>query len=225
MQAEVFKFISATFGISAAVAFAIIILALWLTYYITKKVTIINAKHEELVTDGEKMEGRLLKTLERNEENAQKKFEGMESKVDDIRKDIAFLKGFMESIQKNLTDGYTQRHSPISLTDKGKAEVLSSGLDKIVDSNWITICETLEKEVPSNNPYDIQTYCIETAYVTPEKFFSASDVSYIKELAFKNGLGLMTYTNMLAILIRDKYFSEKGINVEDVDKYDPARKS
>ena len=223
MQAEVFKIISATFGISAAVAFAIIVLALWLTYYITKKVTIINAKHEELATGSEKLESRMLSMLARNEENAQKKLDGVESKVDDIRKDIAFLKGFMESLQKNITDGYTQRHSPISLTDKGKAEVQASGLDKLVTNNWSTISQVLNSEVKSRNPYDIQSYCVETAFVTPEKFFSDSDVFYIKELAFKNGLALMTYTNMLAILIRDKYFAENGINVEDVDKYDPAK--
>jgi hypothetical protein len=33
----------------------------------------------------------------------------------------------------------------------------------------------------------------------------------------------MTYTNMLAVLIRDKYFLIKGIAIEDVDKYDPNR--
>ena len=31
----------------------------------------------------------------------------------------------------------------------------------------------------------------------------------------------MSYTNILGVLIRDKYFEQKGINVEDVDKHDP----
>ena len=128
---------------------------------------------------------------------------------------------FTESIQKTVTDGYTQRHSPVSLTEKGRAEVKESGLDKMVERNWPKICQTLDKETKSKNPYDIQSYCMENVFVSPEKFFTDEDVFYIKELAFKKGLALMTYTNMLAVLIRDKYFIQKGIDVKDVDKYDP----
>ena len=51
MQEEVFKFISATFGISAAITFAVIMLAFWLVYFITKKVTMIHARHAELEKD------------------------------------------------------------------------------------------------------------------------------------------------------------------------------
>ena len=241
--------------------FGILVLAFWLVYFITKKITIINAKHDDLVekekdleertlkalekseekvdkrcslleTNGEKLESRTLSALKAFEEGIQKKFdaiedstqrrfEQVESKIDDIRKDISYLRGFTESIQKTVTDGYTQRHSPVSLTEKGRAEVKESGLDKMVERNWPKICQTLDKETKSKNPYDIQSYCMENVFVSPEKFFTDEDVFYIKELAFKKGLALMTYTNMLAVLIRDKYFIQKGIDVKDVDKYDP----
>jgi len=55
----------------------------------------------------------------------------------------------------------------------------------------------------------------------PNKFFAESDVLLIKELAYKKGLALMTYTNILGVLIRDKYFRQKGIDIDDVDKHAP----
>mgnify|MGYP000785736362 CR=1 FL=1 len=191
--------------------FGILALSYWLVHFVTKKITVINANHNHLT-----------ESLKENKDEAKIKFDSFEGKIDEIRKDLAFLRGFMESVQKAVTDGYTQKHSPISLTEKGKKEVEERGLDKIVEKNWPIIFQTIEKETVSKNPYDIQTYCMETAYISPEKFFTPDEVSYIKELAFKNGLALMTYTNMLAVLIRDRYFLVKGMNVDDVDKYAPS---
>ena len=220
--------------------FGTLALSYWLVHFVTKKVAQIQARHDELTRNGEKLESKTLALFEKlehsgeklenktlnllnkMEEKAQIKFDSFDGKIDEIRKDLAFLRGFMESVQKAVTDGYTQKHSPISLTEKGKKEVEERGLDKIVEKNWPVIFQTIEKEAVSKNPYDIQSYCMETAYISPEKFFSSDEVSYIKELAFKNGLALMTYTNMLAVLIRDKYFLVKGMNVDDVDKYAPS---
>lgn len=189
MTNDLYTFISATFGVSAAVALAIMGLALWLTHYITKRTTEIKSRHEQLDKGAAKME----------------------SNIDEIRKDMAFVKGFMESLQKSVTDGYTQKHSPVSLTELGKKEVENSKLNDIVARNWVKISMAVEEGAQSQSPYDIQSYCMETAYVTPEMFFEPSDISYIKELAFRKGLALMTYTNMLGVLIRDRYLKEKNL--------------
>ena len=202
MQGEVFNFISATFGVSAAVAVVILGVAFWLTHYITKKTTEIKAQHGTLTGNVTKIEGH----------------------IDEIRRDISYLKGHTDRLQKTVNDGYTQKNSPISLTEKGKEEVAESRLDEIVDRNWLRINDTLQKEVLSKNPYDIQSYCMEEVFVSPEKFFEDEDFSYIKKLAFNKGLALMTYTNMLAVLIRDRYFQENGIDISEVDKFAPKEK-
>lgn len=31
----------------------------------------------------------------------------------------------------------------------------------------------------------------------------------------------MSYTNILGVLIRDKYFKQKNIKIEEIDKHDP----
>ena len=148
----------------------------------------------------------------------------IEGHIDEIRRDIAYLKGHTDRLQKTVNDGYTQKNSPISLTEKGKEEVAESRLDEIVDRNWPRINDTLQKEVLSKNPYDIQSYCMEEVFVSTEKFFEDEDFSYIKKLAFNKGLALMTYTNMLAVLIRDRYFQENGIDISEVDKFAPKEK-
>lgn len=39
MEETIFKYVSGTFGVSSAFAMAVMLLALWLTHYVTKKVT------------------------------------------------------------------------------------------------------------------------------------------------------------------------------------------
>lgn len=179
--------------------FALVVLAFWLCHWVTKKLTKINTDHSHLTSN----------------------IDSTITNIDEIRRDLAYIKGSIDMMQRNYTDGYTKRNSPISLTEKGKDEVRNNKLDIIVERNWSTIYDIMEKEVVSKNPYDIQTYCIETAATEPNKFFAESDVLLIKELAYKKGLALMTYTNILGVLIRDKYFRQKGIDIDDVDKHDP----
>lgn len=180
-------------------ALALVILAFWLCHWVTKYLTRINTNHSNLAKS-------INSTIEH---------------IDEIRRDISYVKGSLDLISRGHSDGYTQRQSPISLTAKGKEEVEKHRLDDIVNRNWETIYKQLEKDVISKNPYDIQAYCLETAATEPEKFFTQSDIVQIKELAFKKGLSLMTYTNILGVLIRDKYFKQKGMNIEDIDKHDP----
>lgn len=80
--------------------FGILILAFWLVHYVTEKITIITSKHNELVDDCKNLEERNTKALEKSEDSIYKRFEIIESKIDDIRRDIAYLRGFSESIQK-----------------------------------------------------------------------------------------------------------------------------
>lgn len=148
--------------------------------------------------------------------------DGIRGNVDEIRKDLAYMKGSIDIIRKSNPDGLTQRNSPISLTDKGKEIAENQGLINIVANNWDKIYSQISVDLTSMNPYDIQEYCIETASVDLNKFLKTEDIEKIKTLAFSNGYPLMSYTNIIGVIIRDKYFEIKGIDVSDVDKYDPT---
>ena len=202
---------------SFATVLLIFLLIGWIYHWIVVNITQIRSEHKNNMENN--------KTIIDNQDKICTK---LENKVDDVNrlffdllKDIAIIKGSIESLQKSSHENLTQSNSPISLTKKGLEEVNKHNLNSIVDNNWNTIYEHLEKDVTCKNPYDIQTYCIETAFAEPEKFFTEEDFLKIKSIAFKNGYALMSYTNILGVLIRDKYFEQKGINVEDVDKHDP----
>lgn len=189
----------------------------WMYHWVTVNIVRIRSEHKNTMDNN--------KTII---ENQDKVCDKLENKVDyltrsmnDLFKDIALIKGIIESSRRNIGDELTQRKSPISLTEKGYDEVEKYNLNSIVDNNWNTIYSNLEKDVTCKNPYDIQTYCIETAFAEPEKFFTQDDILKIKNIAFKNGYALMSYTNILGVLIRDKYFQQKGIKIEEIDKHDP----
>lgn len=187
MEEKLYEFISATFGISAAVAFAIIMLALWLTYFITAKVTTIKSDHNTLT-----------KSVEKLEKNS-----------DEIRQDLAFLKGNIEIFRSSGTN-LIQSHSPLSLTEEGKkvAEMLKA--NDIITRNWNKIKEALSNE-RLDNAYDIQQYCIETSSVAPERFFDKQAIDAIKDFAYNNGAPLQLYLRVLGIIIRDRYIEERKI--------------
>jgi hypothetical protein len=147
--------------------FGVMFLAGWVIHYATKFATRITTKHES-ITD------RMSRT---------------ESFIDEIRKDIAFIKGSFDAVM-SVKDPTTKRKSPLSLTDFGKSIAESNNLGEIVNTNWVKISAAL-KESKAKNPYDIQQFCIEDTFVTPERFFSDKDLGKLKIIAFKSGLPLL----------------------------------
>ena len=167
---------------SFATVLLIFLLIGWIYHWIVVNITQIRSEHKNNMENN--------KTIIDNQDKICTK---LENKVDDVNrlffdllKDIAIIKGSIESLQKSSHENLTQSNSPISLTKKGLEEVNKHNLNSIVDNNWNTIYEHLEKDVTCKNPYDIQTYCIETAFAEPEKFFTEEDFLKIKIIAFKN---------------------------------------
>ena len=56
--------------------------------------------------------------------------------------------------------------------------------------------------------------------IEPNVFLSDADVLILKQQAYNAGRVLQDYSIIPAILIRDRYFQEKHIEMADVDKYD-----
>lgn len=181
--------------------FALMILAFWLTHYVTKKITLIIAEHSIL----------------------DKSVNKIEVHIDEIRKDMSFLKGSIEVLRRGA-DPVVQSHSPVSLTDAGMKMAKEFDAEKMISHNWENIFSDLEKNICNKNAYDIQQYCIETVSVEPEKFLESSDLTKMKEYAYAKGNPLQYYMPIFGVLIRDKYLQIKGIQVSEIDKYDPNKK-
>jgi hypothetical protein len=202
--------LTSPFG-SFSFIFGLLVLSGWLIFFITKKVTEIKTEHSELS-----------KTFEKAESRWGMQFIKIENNIDDIRRDLSYLKGTI-NVLKDPVNPYAKRKSPISLTDEGIKVVQELNADNIIVRNWEKIYECLEKNVFNKNAYDIQEYCMFTASVEPELFFEQNDVIEIKNYAYKNGHPLQVYMQLIGILIRDRYLKEKGINLTDIDKHDPNK--
>lgn len=176
-------------------------------------------------------------------EDATKKGDKLESKIEAIMTDLSYIKGEMQSLHtirgaleslnyiktsvdslRNSSFGsLTQAHSPISLTLKGQEVAKEMGIERMIAMNWEKIEASIDAKVAFKNAYDIQQYCIETATVSLETFFSPSDIDTIKMFAFNSGQHLAFYGSMIGVIIRDKYFEIKRIPLAKVDESDPNK--
>lgn len=121
--------------------------------------------------------------------------------------------------QQNIkTDGFTQTHSPLSITKQGWEMVERLGVKKMFDENWPRVKELIDNGVADKNAYDIDDFCLKQAVVFPDKFLTEDNLSVLKDDAFKRGLTLTSYMKVIAVMARDEYFKEKGINIEDIAK-------
>lgn len=194
MWAVIKTILTSPFG-SFAFVFALLCTAFWLVHYITKFIERLNSKTERV--------------------------EKLENNIDSIKGDLHYIKATLNVIQANYSN-LTQSHSPVSLTPKGKEVAQKMGIDEMIAENWDKIYDVIEKR-SFNNAYDIQQFCIETATVNLDEFFSPSDVNKIKTFAYNEGHQIAYYGSMIGVILRDKYFESKGISVSEVDDNDPQK--
>lgn len=152
----------------------------------------------------------------------------MKIEMAEIRTSITFLKTSMDnlthSIQNNkliIPDPLSKRHSPMRLTEKGEDFAKRLGMYNMIYSNWAWINEFIEKNAASKNPYDIQQFLLEQITVFPERFITEDNLNLLKLEAYKEGLNLMSFTNVLMIIARDMYFKDHNIDLGEIDKHDP----
>lgn len=130
---------------------------------------------------------------------------------------LQYLEKTLEGLQKqNKTQIYTLSHSPLRITDAGREMMEKLGIQAMFDANWPRVKRFID-EMGNKNPYDIDQFCIQQAVVFPEKFLQADELDKIKIDAYKTGDTLMSYMKVFAVLARDRYFEENGINVAEED--------
>lgn len=212
-------------GISIAVIIAIVILIIFVVWKTAKiYFTVKNLKCEE---NTKKLDEIRDKSADKHELPCEAHREIMgkhDTAVSRIETSIEFLtKEIRDAMsifqQQNIkTDGFTQTHSPLSITKQGWAMVERLGVKKMFEENWPRVRELIDNGVADKNAYDIDDFCVKQAVVFPEKFLTADNLSVLKDDAFKNGLTLTSYMKVIAVMARDEYFKEKGINIEDIAK-------
>ena len=142
-----------------------------------------------------------------------------------MQKSIDSLAKSIQKENKLIIDPYTKSHSPLSITEAGREMMDRLGVDDMFEKNWPRIEAFIEDKLEYKNPYDIQEFLIQQAVVYPEKFLQIDEIDKIKLDAYNTGVDIVPYMKVIAILARDRYFSEHNILVEDVDKHDPLNKN
>ena len=142
-----------------------------------------------------------------------------------MQKSIDSLAKSIQKENKLIIDPYTKSHSPLSITEAGRKMMDRLGIDDMFEKNWPRIEAFIEDKLEYKNPYDIQEFLIQQAVVYPEKFLQIDEIDKIKLDAYNSGVDIVPYMKVIAILARDRYFSEHNILVEDVDKHDPLNKN
>lgn len=161
-----------------------------------------------------------LDQIRKHTEGHSKVLQDLESIKTSIKYMNKGIDGLGELLQKKniITSGiFTQSHSPLSITDEGKNMMERIGAQKMFDNNWPRISNYIKENNESPNPYDIQQFCIQQAVVFPEKFLSEEELDKIKIDAYSTGNPLLSYMRVFAVLARDRYFEENGIDPSGID--------
>lgn len=144
----------------------------------------------------------------------------LENNIDKIKEDIQAIKAYLSVIQNGKAN-LTESHSPVTLTPLGQDIAKKMDIYTMISKNWTHIYEFISSKMSQENAYDIQQFCIDTATTSLEKFFLPEDLINIKSFAYKNGNPTAYYGSMIGVIIRDKYFETKGINISEVDNHKP----
>lgn len=217
METLINNFVSehlAVFVVACIVALAIFAMALWFVFsYIqfkkTAKCSEHSAKIEEL--------GKVSYNLPCN--THAEKIETHSVAVGRLDASLKFLAKNLEDtnvkVQNLVTaSAFTKQHSPLEITDKGWEAVRKLGMDKMFEGNWERIKKLIDDEVEDKNAYDINEFCIKYAVVYPERFLKDEEVLVLKNDAYVQGFTLMEYMKIIAVMARDRYFKERGVEVK-----------
>jgi hypothetical protein len=156
----------------------------------------------------EKQEGRL---LEIEKEQARSKERNEHLPCNDHRDDIKKISNDLTDIKVTLANNIAQRHSPISLTEKGLEIANMLKADDLINKHWSTIKSIIDKENP-NNLYDIQIISI-NLFDPINKILDEEEVTNIKNCAYMKGETISSISVLLGILVRDKYIKENNIKL------------
>ena len=136
--------------------------------------------------------------------------------ISEIRSGFDFIRGALSTAP--IDGKFAKRKSPFSLTKEGVDFIEMYKVNDRISEKW----DYIESTITSKNltsAYDINEFCYEWAIKYPEEFFTHEDLEDLKNIALGRGENLHMYSIIIFILVRDRYFGEKGINIKDIDKH------
>lgn len=145
------------------------------------------------------------------------KFDRLSNEIGFVNRNIRII---AEKVNADIINPstLTQSMSPLSLTETGKQKAVELGIIDSINANWESISAYITEKSDSNNPYDLNRLCINDTDLFPEKFLSPDVIERIKIEAYKAGDIFSSYMRVVAVIVRDRYFEEKGILTSDIEE-------
>jgi len=137
----------------------------------------------------------------------------LNAKVDGILEAIQTMGGGRKSL--------VQTFSPLNISEYGKRVSDEIGLEKYIDDNWEYISSHISSNSESLNLYDIQQLCFNMTLIDPERTLSTKGYDIVKSKAYLEGMSAVSMLQLASIIIRNKYFEENKLNIDDIDEYTP----
>ena len=142
------------------------------------------------------------------------RFSGLETSISWIKESLIKLEGRIGNLEGRFDKSFSTQ-SPISLLQRGKDILESSGLKKYIDNNENILWEQCKSHKILSNPYDIQ----ESAFKFFDEVEFPTDIKeQIKTTAFNFGTSLDVVKRIGGIYFRDKCLGRLGFKPEDLDK-------
>ena len=137
---------------------------------------------------------------------------------------IPVMKDRVDRIYEKLFDmEFIVSKSPIQLSAKGEKfakELNSYNLIEKYKSQFMKKIENVEKL----NPYTIQEECKKVISDYFREIISDDDLLIIEDIVFKKGVLFDDILPIYSVILRDKILKSKGIDIKNIDKYDPNKK-
>jgi hypothetical protein len=165
-----------------------------------------------------------IKTYDSRSIECEKRFVQLEERKADGR---AFeeIKLDLEIIKRSIDPKHQLfiAQSPLKLTDLGKKVAADAGIYDSVDANWNAILRLVNDGVKSTNPYDMQQVCFDLSISNLEAVLLPEEMDRLKTYAYNTGNSILYYSRVVGIVIRDKYFESKGMDIFERDRHDPSK--
>ncbi|MEG9861724.1 MAG: hypothetical protein V6Z81_04380 [Parvularculales bacterium] len=135
---------------------------------------------------------------------------------DQVSKDVHTIKVFLQTKYPEVA--LFQSKSPLALTESGQNIASTIGADTIADAYMEQVAISREM-----NPYEIQVTCFDFAEKSLISKLDAKTKTKIETEAFERGLEVENILKIIAIVIRDKFLSQRGYVPTQIDEHDPHK--
>lgn len=137
-------------------------------------------------------------------------FQGLSDKIIELKTKVDLI------YQNTNPNKLVASHSPISLTEMGKAMADTINADKILSEHIDSLVKEVELDAPKN-AYDIQVVSMKVAKEKLLSYLNENNLNAIKDEAYAKGILVEDIMTIFGVLLRNQILKNKGIPISDVD--------